>query len=79
MTGANGSKKRKNASESLVAHWLTTPTGRRANCYDKTPMELFWSSMKREVLGYREVATRVQARCAIFYYIGSFLIAPSAF
>jgi putative transposase len=47
---------------------ITSSMSRRANCYDNSPMESFWSTLKAECAGAL-FATRADARQAIFEYI----------
>lgn len=45
---------------------------RKGNCYDNTPMERFWGSLKNELVHHQRHATRADAQSAIQEYIESF-------
>ena len=45
---------------------------RRANCYDNTTMESFWSTLKLELVSRTRFAFRAEARREIFDYIEIF-------
>ena len=45
---------------------------RRGNCYDNAVMEIFWSTLKRELVHRCEFATRASARAVIFEWIEVF-------
>ena len=45
---------------------------RPGNCYDNAAMESFWSSLKRELVHRCQVATRAEAKTAIFEWIEVF-------
>jgi putative transposase len=47
---------------------ITSSMSRRANCYDNSPMESFWSTLKAECAD-EVFATRADARAAIFEYV----------
>jgi transposase InsO family protein len=42
---------------------------RKVNCYDNTPVESFFASMKREFVHRRSFATHEEARSAVFEWI----------
>jgi transposase InsO family protein len=44
----------------------------RANCYDNTFIESFWSSVKDETIYHQRFATCAAAHIALFNYIESF-------
>jgi putative transposase len=50
----------------LAAAGVVPSMSRRGNCYDNALMESFWSSLKRELVHRRQLATRAEARAAIF-------------
>lgn len=56
----------------LAAHGLVASMSRKGNCYDNAVMEVFWSSLKNELVHRRHFATRAEARTAIFDYIEAF-------
>jgi len=45
---------------------------RKANGYDNTTMEAFWSTLKQELIYRRHFPTRAEARLAIFDFIEVF-------
>ena len=45
---------------------------RKANCYDNTTMESFWSTLKHELIYRRHFKTRAEARQAIFDFMEVF-------
>ena len=45
---------------------------RRGNCWDNSPLESFFATLKKELLRDADFATRRQARTAIFDYIEGF-------
>jgi putative transposase len=42
------------------------------DCHDNAPKESFWATLKKELMSDRALATRAQARAAIFEYIEVF-------
>ena len=51
---------------------LVASMSRKGNCYDNAAMESFWSTLKLELIYREPLATRAQARRAIFDYIETF-------
>jgi putative transposase len=51
---------------------LTPSMSRKGNCYDNTPMESFWGTLKNELVHQRRYDTRGQARRKITEYIEFF-------
>ena len=45
---------------------------RKGNCYNYTPMESFWGTLKNELVHHRRYETREQARREITESIGLF-------
>ena len=45
---------------------------RRGNCWDNSPLESFFATLKKELVREADFATRGQARTAIFDYIEGF-------
>lgn len=45
---------------------------RKGNCYDNAPMEIFWGSLKNELVHHRSYKTRVEAQEEITEYIEIF-------
>jgi putative transposase len=45
---------------------------RKGNCFDSAPMEIFWGSLKTEMVHHRVFATRDEAQSAIREYIEVF-------
>jgi transposase InsO family protein len=45
---------------------------RRGDCWDNAPLESFFATLKKELLREATIATRLQARAAIFDYIEGF-------
>ena len=45
---------------------------RRANCWDNSPMESFFASLKKELVHGETYATREEARASLFEYIEVF-------
>jgi putative transposase len=56
----------------LTAQKFVASMSRKGNCYDNAYIESFWSSLKYEVVYHRKLATRAEARSAIFDYIETF-------
>jgi putative transposase len=51
---------------------LRASMSRNGNCYDNAPMESFFHTLKTELVHHRQYATRQEATCDIFAYIGGF-------
>ena len=45
---------------------------RRANCWDNSPIESFFASLKKELVHGESYATRAVARASLFEYIEMF-------
>lgn len=45
---------------------------RRGDCWDNSPLESFFATLKKELVREADFATRGQARAAIFDYIEGF-------
>ncbi len=58
--------------QKLAAHQLLGSMSRRANCYDNAYIESFWSSLKHELVARGRLATKADARAAVFDYIEAF-------
>jgi putative transposase len=56
----------------LAEHGITCSMSRKADCWDNAPMESFFASLKKELVHGADVATRAEARAAIFEYIEAF-------
>jgi putative transposase len=56
----------------LSEHGCIASMSRRANCYDNSTMEAFWSTLKQELVYRRRFLTRSEATTAIFDYIEGF-------
>lgn len=56
----------------LTEHGCIASMSRRANCYDNSTVEAFWSTLKQELVYRRRFLTRSQATTAIFDYIEGF-------
>jgi transposase InsO family protein len=56
----------------LARHGIECSMSRRANCWDNTPMESFFASLKKELVQDADFASRAEARGAIFEYIEVF-------
>jgi putative transposase len=57
---------------SLARHGITCGMSRRANCWDNSPMESFFASLKKELVHDENYATRAEARASLFEYIEMF-------
>jgi transposase InsO family protein len=53
----------------LTEHGSIASMSRRANCYDNSTMEAFWSTLRQELVYRRRFLTRSEATTAIFDYI----------
>jgi transposase InsO family protein len=51
---------------------LRASMSRRGNCYDNSPMESFWGSLKNELVYHRRYETRAMAEASIREYIEIF-------
>jgi putative transposase len=56
----------------LAKHGITCSMSRRANCWDNSPMESFFASLKKELVHDENYATRAEARASLFEYIEMF-------
>jgi transposase InsO family protein len=56
----------------LARHGITCSMSRRANCWDNSPMESFFASLKKELVHDEAYATREEARASLFEYIEVF-------
>lgn len=56
----------------LARHGITCSMSRRANCWDNSPMESFFASLKKELVHDENYATRTEARASLFEYIEMF-------
>jgi putative transposase len=56
----------------LARHGIICSMSRRANCWDNSPMESFFASLKKELVHGENYATREEARASIFEYIEVF-------
>jgi putative transposase len=56
----------------LARHGITCSMSRRANCWDNSPMESFFASLKKELVHGETYATREEARASLFEYIEVF-------
>ena len=56
----------------LGAQGIACSMSRRANCWDNSPMESFFASLKKELVHGEDYLTREQARASIFEYIETF-------
>jgi putative transposase len=56
----------------LARHGITCSMSRRANCWDNSPMESFFASLKKELVHDENYATRAEARASLFEYIEMF-------
>lgn len=54
----------------LQEHQMVASMSRKGNCWDNSPMERFFGSLKSERLDHCRFATREQARAEILDYIG---------
>jgi len=56
----------------LDAYGMRSSMSRKGNCYYNAPMESFWGALKNESLHHMELATREEAKAAVFDYIEIF-------
>jgi putative transposase len=56
----------------LAGHGITCSMSRRGNCWDNSPMESFFASLKKELIRGETFPTREEARASIFEYIEVF-------
>jgi putative transposase len=56
----------------LAGRGITCSMSRRANCWDNSPMESFFASLKKELVHGESFATRAEARASLFEYIEVF-------
>ncbi|MFC1614914.1 IS3 family transposase, partial [Gemmatimonadota bacterium] len=56
----------------LAANEMRCSMSRRGNCYDNSPMESFFGTLKKELIYLKEYQTRDEARQSIFEYIEVF-------
>lgn len=55
--------------QALKDYEIVPSMSRKGNCYDNACMELFFGTLKRELIYGNRYRTRVEARQAIFEYI----------
>ena len=62
----------------IESYGMQSSMSRKGNCYDNAPMESFWGALKNESLHHIQLATREDAKAAVFDYIEMFyhLIRP---
>jgi putative transposase len=58
--------------ELLARREIVCSMSRRANCWDNSPMESFFASLKKELTHGETFATREQAKASLFEYIEIF-------
>jgi transposase InsO family protein len=56
----------------LSEHGITCSMSRRANCWDKAPMESFFATLKKELVHHEHYATQAAARGSLFEHIECF-------
>lgn len=56
----------------LSQEGITCSMSRRGNCWDNSPMESFFASLKKELVHDEDYATREEAKASIFEYIETF-------
>jgi putative transposase len=56
----------------LAKNGIVCSMSRRANCWDNSPMESFFASLKKELVHDENYATRAEARASLFEYIEMF-------
>jgi putative transposase len=56
----------------LASHGITCSMSRRADCWDNSPMESFFASLKKELVHHEDYRTREEAQASIFEYIEVF-------
>lgn len=56
----------------LARHGITCSMSRRADCWDNSPMESFFASLKKELVHHEDYQTREEAKASIFEYIEVF-------
>lgn len=56
----------------LAKQGITCSMSRRGNCYDNSPMESFFASLKKELCHHEDYATVEEAKASIFEYIEVF-------
>ncbi len=56
----------------LAANEMRCSMSRRGNCYDNSPMESFFGTLKKELVYLKDYRTREEARQSIFEYIEVF-------
>lgn len=56
----------------LKQEGITCSMSRRGNCWDNSPMESFFASLKKELVHDEDYATREEAKASIFDYIETF-------
>jgi putative transposase len=56
----------------LAGHGITCSMSRRADCWDNSPMESFFASLKKELVHHEDYQTREEAQASIFEYIEVF-------
>jgi len=58
--------------EAVKAAGMRASMSRRGNCFDNSPTESFWGSLKQELVYHRRFATREEAKAVIQEYIEVF-------
>ena len=56
----------------LVLDEMQVSMNQTGNCWDNSPMESFFSTLKVELIYFQDYANRKEARTDIFYYIEGF-------
>lgn len=56
----------------LLAYGITASMSRSGNCYDNSPMESFWHTLKTEFVHHEQFATKAEAKSKIFEWIEVF-------
>lgn len=56
----------------LVQFGMRPPMSRKGDCWDNSPMESFWGTLKNELVHHRQYSTRYQAKQEITEYIETF-------
>ncbi|AGM44723.1 integrase catalytic subunit [Aeromonas hydrophila ML09-119] len=58
-----------------VQFGMQTSMSRKGNCFDNSPIESFWGSLKNELVQHHRFKTRAEAKAAIQEYIEIFITA----
>ena len=56
----------------LETHGVSVSMSRTGNCYDNAAVESFWGTLKTEMVYHQRLATKAQARAAVFEYFEGF-------